>query len=136
MFAVFILLLEEYDNVNDEKRKSWIDRLDLSSKAEKSFRDLTGDNERSAVRFYRKRTKHTSCNCLRKSNAKAQKRTKMGKRCSCMTSKEFIALEQCARCSILHYCNRQCQVDHWPDHKEFCSKHRRNDERVIAKHID
>ena len=135
MFAVFILLLEEYDNVNDEKRKGGLNVWIFHQRQKKSIRDLIGDTGRSAVRFYRKRTKHTSCNCLRESNAKAKKRTKMGKCCSCTTSKEFIALEQCARCSIVHYCNRQYQVDHWPDHKEFCNNHRRK-ERVIAKRIN
>lgn len=26
----------------------------------------------------------------------------------------------CSRCQTAHYCSRQCQVDHWSDHKRMC----------------
>jgi len=29
--------------------------------------------------------------------------------------------KNCSRCSSYYYCNRGCQVNHWKEHKEFCS---------------
>ena len=34
-------------------------------------------------------------------------------------------MERCAKCHDIHYCSRECQVAHWPDHKTRC--------KVVAK---
>ncbi|KAJ7025399.1 hypothetical protein C8F04DRAFT_1128861 [Mycena alexandri] len=30
------------------------------------------------------------------------------------------SLLKCAQCSTATYCNRECQRQHWPDHKQYC----------------
>jgi hypothetical protein len=37
------------------------------------------------------------------------------------------SLSACAACNLVKYCNRSCQVAHWPAHKETCKKR-------LAKH--
>ncbi|KAI0424549.1 hypothetical protein F5Y09DRAFT_324120 [Xylaria sp. FL1042] len=37
-------------------------------------------------------------------------------------------LSKCARCALFHYCNRECQMNGWADHKKFCKV--LNDENV------
>jgi len=32
------------------------------------------------------------------------------------------APSRCSRCKTFKYCNRECQVAHWPAHKSSCSK--------------
>jgi hypothetical protein len=31
-------------------------------------------------------------------------------------------LPQCAKCRIIYYCSKVCQVNHWPEHKKTCKK--------------
>ena len=32
-------------------------------------------------------------------------------------------LKACTACHLVKYCNRECQISHWPKHKKFCRKH-------------
>lgn len=38
-----------------------------------------------------------------------------------------IKFKVCSGCNVAHYCNVECQKDHWPSHKPFCKK--RNNSR-------
>ena len=32
------------------------------------------------------------------------------------------ASQRCSRCRKQRYCSKQCQLQHWPNHKPVCSK--------------
>ncbi|EFA82258.1 hypothetical protein PPL_04681 [Heterostelium album PN500] len=38
------------------------------------------------------------------------------------TSKNVLKLSLCGSCTSVSYCSRDCQVGHWPEHKELCKK--------------
>ena len=29
---------------------------------------------------------------------------------------------KCSKCKLIYYCNRECQVKHWKEHKLICKK--------------
>ena len=31
-------------------------------------------------------------------------------------------LKACTACKLVKYCNRECQIAHWPQHKKQCKK--------------
>ncbi|KAI0079844.1 hypothetical protein K474DRAFT_1673113 [Panus rudis PR-1116 ss-1] len=37
--------------------------------------------------------------------------------------KPNMRLRQCAKCRVTRYCSRECQKQHWSDHKEFCKSY-------------
>ncbi|KAF7359216.1 Zinc finger MYND domain-containing protein 10 [Mycena sanguinolenta] len=37
---------------------------------------------------------------------------------------------KCSRCKIMTYCNRECQVAHWPEHKIRCKKFEMSPEKL------
>lgn len=41
-------------------------------------------------------------------------------KCGATSNKEGGRLHQCSRCHVANYCSRECQVDDWKNHKEFC----------------
>ena len=38
----------------------------------------------------------------------------------------------CTRCQEARYCSRQCQVDHWEQHKKACRRLRKQAEAAAA----
>lgn len=38
------------------------------------------------------------------------------------TKEKVAAFALCASCKCVHYCGRECQKAHWPNHKEDCAK--------------
>jgi hypothetical protein len=38
----------------------------------------------------------------------------------CRKSAADAALFDCAACRLAKYCSKECQVQHWPKHKEEC----------------
>lgn len=41
---------------------------------------------------------------------------------ACHRLQDFTALSKCARCESAFYCNRDCQVKDWKEHKRLCKK--------------
>jgi MYND finger len=39
---------------------------------------------------------------------------------NCMSTPK--KLQQCARCRVAKYCNSECQKEHWPQHKQSCTR--------------
>lgn len=35
--------------------------------------------------------------------------------------KQAVALRSCGRCKAVYYCDRACQMSHWPTHKSMCT---------------
>ena len=42
-------------------------------------------------------------------------------------------LKTCNACKMVRYCSRDCQVSHWPQHKEACKKHAELFEKELFK---
>ncbi len=40
--------------------------------------------------------------------------------CVCTACGAHGAVQRCAGCSNARYCDRKCQIKHWPNHKAFC----------------
>ncbi|KAL6058569.1 FK506-binding protein 1 [Balamuthia mandrillaris] len=45
------------------------------------------------------------------------------------------ALQRCAGCKAVHYCNREEQKQHWPDHKSLCKLLAESNEAGFAKRV-
>jgi hypothetical protein len=45
-------------------------------------------------------------------------------------------LRACAKCGATHYCNKQCQVAHWPTHKDKCNAQAATNARLAAQGKD
>ena len=108
-------VLKHYDcNFNDHRVP------DLDSK----MRDLQSNissNMRDCLKFFSKRV---SCTCLKRMHQEARRtQPKMGRCMNCEEEMKRVALSVCSRCMITQYCSRECQVAHWPDHKESCNRY-------------
>ena len=88
------------------------------SKRMKMLRDLTHDGDRSITRFFARRI---SCTCLKDKYDRVKHQVKMGECFGCEKQMDFKNLLYCTRCSVAHYCNKKCQVEHWPEHKDKCN---------------
>ena len=88
------------------------------SKRMKMLRDLTHDGDRSITRFFAKRI---SCTCLKDKYDRVKHQVKMGECFGCEKQMDFNNLLYCTRCSVAHYCDKKCQVEHWPEHKDKCN---------------
>jgi hypothetical protein len=74
--------------------------------------------ERDILKFYCKRL---SCSCLKEKYKQARKTLpKMGRCYHCHKCFERESLMTCSLCKVPLYCSRQCQVAHWPKHRN-CS---------------
>lgn len=55
------------------------------------------------------------------------------KKClNCSVSQKF-RLNKCEGCLKARYCNKECQLEHWPEHKKWCRKERDRRKREEAK---
>ena len=113
--AELILSLEEYG-----KTKHIDSAFESRYAASKRSYLVTGlgSTKRDVLKFYRKRT---SCSCLKDMHLKARKiMPKMGLCFGCGQMKERASLSACSRCMVSTYCSRDCQVAHWPVHRQHC----------------
>lgn len=49
---------------------------------------------------------------------------------SCNVVNSTTKLMKCAKCELQYYCSRECQVQHWPEHKALCKEKRGQKEFV------
>lgn len=83
--------------------------------------DILNGCAHSLMKFVSKRT---SCPCLVVKYAEVRgSLTKVGICSHCNTRKGRRALMVCTSCEMVQYCSKQCQVSHWPDHREDCKCH-------------
>lgn len=80
-------------------------------------RDLVEEDKRSLVKFFRKRT---PCSCLDYMHAELKRQAKTGLCRHCGRRMEWKALKECSKCEVVQYCSKECQVAHWPEHREAC----------------
>ena len=52
--------------------------------------------------------------------------------------KKVEGLQGCSRCGTAHYCGKECQVKHWPVHKNSCkdSNTENSDEKLFQKGLN
>ena len=79
-------------------------------------------DEHTLVQFYRKQI---PCSCLDEKYNEVKSVTKMGMCCNeaCPLPDQRAVRSKmvcCARCRMVNYCSRECQVAAWPEHKEYC----------------
>ena len=84
--------------------------------------ELYVGDEHTIVSFFRKRIQ---CKCLDSKYEEVKSISKIGfccyKECSLPDNKtERSKMLCCTQCRNANYCSRECQVAHWPFHKEFC----------------
>eukprot|EP00984_Skeletonema_dohrnii_P005326 scaffold1874_cov89-Skeletonema_dohrnii-CCMP3373.AAC.3 len=102
---------------------------------ESKINDLYFGDERTIVMFLRKRI---SCCCLDKMYKKVKHWTKMSG-CynnGCINANGLVERSKtscCSRCRKAIYCSRECQVAHWPHHKERCDEMVRNNANFDAR---
>ena len=86
--------------------------------------DIVQGCERSLTRFFSKRA---SCSCLDEKYAAMKSQPKTCICMNCAQMKERRSMMYCTGCSSTQYCSRECQVAHFPHHKEFCKRRNRED---------
>ncbi len=79
-------------------------------------------DKHTLVKFFKKRI---PCSCLDHVYKEVKSSTKMGLCCNnqCSHPSKQVArntMLYCTRCRQVNYCSRECQIAHWPEHKEFC----------------
>ena len=86
----------------------------------KTMRDLNGDGKRGVTLFFALRA---SCTCLNNMYCKEVKaQPRMGRCQNCDKSMEYKALKKCRRCKLAQYCDRDCQLEDWSEHKSYCNR--------------
>ena len=91
--------------------------------------ELYEGDEHTLVSFFRKRI---PCKCLDNKYKEVKSITKIGRchnpNCSLPDKyKKTVRSEMlyCTQCRRANYCSRECQVAHWPTHKQLCVVHAR-----------
>ena len=84
--------------------------------------ELYHGDDHTLVNFFRKRI---PCKCLDSKYEEVKSIKKIGfclnPKCSLPGKKtERSKMLYCTQCRNANYCSRECQVAHWPFHKEFC----------------
>jgi hypothetical protein len=76
-------------------------------------------DKHTLVKFYKKRI---PCSCLDDMYKEVKSITKMGICCNreCGQLVARNTMLYCTRCRQVNYCSPECQIAHWPTHKEFC----------------
>ena len=92
-------------------------------------------DEHTIVSFFRKRV---PCNCLDDKYNEVKSITKIGfchnPNCSLPERKTVRSkMLYCTQCRKANYCSRECQVAHWPTHKEYCALIAENNKRAAKK---
>ena len=62
-------------------------------------------------------------------------RGSINRNCLCCL-KEVEGCSRCSQCRTALYCNRECQLKHWPVHKNICqdsNNTENSDQKIIAK---
>eukprot|EP00956_Cyclotella_meneghiniana_P024195 scaffold48279_cov50-Cyclotella_meneghiniana.AAC.5 len=78
---------------------------------------------RDIVRFVHKRN---SCDCLKSIYNELKKTTKRQTLChNCGQMKNHKDIKACSKCNNALYCSRECQLAHWPEHKDGCKQVRK-----------
>lgn len=81
-------------------------------------KDAIGGCHRSLVRFFKMRV---HCSCLDEIYVSSKSLAKMGICDGCRGRKPRKDLMTCTRCNTTQYCSSECQLSHWPVHKEYCN---------------
>eukprot|EP00956_Cyclotella_meneghiniana_P033440 scaffold96225_cov35-Cyclotella_meneghiniana.AAC.1 len=75
---------------------------------------------RGIVRFVDKRN---SCDCLKSIYNELKTTTKRQNLCHyCGQMKHHKDIKACSKCNTALYCSRECQLAHWPEHKDGCKR--------------
>ena len=75
---------------------------------------------RDIVRFVDKRN---SCDCLKSIYNELKKTTTRQNLChNCNQMKHHKDIKACSKCNTALYCSRECQLAHWPEHKDGCKR--------------
>mmetsp|Transcript_22408 Transcript_22408/g.45134 ORF Transcript_22408/g.45134 Transcript_22408/m.45134 type:complete len:285 (+) Transcript_22408:125-979(+) len=85
---------------------------------------LNGDMN-TLVKYFRQ---HIPCNCLDEKYKEVKSITKLGFCCysECPIPNRTVERKKmlyCTQCRETNYCSRECQVAHWPEHKDGCLKY-------------
>ena len=91
------------------------------------LRELDVSDEHTLVRYLQKRI---PCSCLdaKYEEVKDVKKIGLCHHIKCENNEgatERSTMMRCTRCRRANYCSRECQVAHWPMHKTYCEKMRR-----------
>ena len=84
--------------------------------------ELLNGDMKTLVKYYRQRI---PCGCLDKKYEEVKSVTKLGFCCNpeCPIPGRVVERKKmlyCTQCRETNYCSRECQVAHWPKHKEGC----------------
>ena len=111
------MMLDEYEKSSDHDEAREI-ALTLRKNRLKN-KDVIGACTRAVVRFYHERT---PCSCLDKKYEAVKSQPKIACCDVCSKMKKRRSMLICAKCRAFQYCSRECQLKHWPTHKDWCKE--------------
>jgi len=86
-----------------------------NDKWKKYNRDL--DSERLIIKCL---ARETPCKCMDSKKVEAQGMDKTNRCNGCFKHFRKDLLSNCTGCQITRYCSKTCQVNEWPNHRDFC----------------
>jgi len=97
--------------------------------------ELLNGDVKTLVKYYRQRI---PCGCLDDKHEEVKSVTRLGFCCNAACPIPGRVVERkkmlcCTQCCVANYCSRECQVAHWPNHKDSCLNYTKQKAKLSSR---